>query len=248
MLLFFRSVLFAVGYGVATIVYGTMGVLLALILPAKWGHSLLISWCKVVIVWLRITCGVRYRIIGLDNFQKTPGPKVVLSKHQSAWETLMLQSVFRPTSTILKKELLSIPFFGWGLRRLQPIAIDRSNPRQALREVKAQGLDRLARGLNLLLFPEGTRVAPGTRGKYARSGPDIAVAAEVDVIPVALNAGHCWPPKSFIKRPGLITVVVGEPISTQNKTSRMVIEEVEAWIEGELEVIEGRAASPSAAA
>lgn len=150
----------------------------------------------------------------------------------------MLQGLCWPCSTILKKELLNIPFFGWGLRCLQPVAIDRSNPREALKQVKVQGMARLQNNLNLLLFPEGTRVAPGERGKYARSGTDIAVTAGVDVIPVAVNAGHCWPIKDWRRYPGLVTVVIGEPLPTKGRTSRELIEHVEQWIESELVKIE----------
>lgn len=236
MLVTLRSILFYVGYSIATIIYGTFALVLWMF-PPLVRHRILISWCWFIIYWLRFTCGVRFVVEGEVNLRKST-PYVVLSKHQSAWETLMLQGLCWPCSTILKKELLNIPFFGWGLRCLQPIAIDRSNPRDALKQVKLQGLERLQNNLNLLLFPEGTRMAPGERGKYARSGTDIAVNAGVDIIPIAVNAGHCWPSKDWRRYPGLVTVAVGEPIATAGRTSRDLIEQVEQWIEAELVSIE----------
>ena len=228
-----RSALFATGYISSGFLYGFFS-LFIFYLPPLVRHRILISWCWLTVLWLRLICGVRFEIRGLENMHKTPGPKVVLAKHQSTWETLALQSLCFPASTILKRELLKIPFFGWGLRCLQPIGIDRENPRDALRQVKTQGVRRLAANLNVLLFPEGTRVAPGERGKYARSGPEIAIEAGADIVPVAVNAGYCWPAKSWLRYSGLVTVVFGEPIAPSGRTSRELITEVEDWIETEL--------------
>lgn len=234
MLLRLRSILFTIGYLFTGFVYGFLSLFLWL-LPPMVRHRILISWCWLIVNWVRISCGVRYEIHGLDNMRKAAGPKVVLAKHQSTWETLALQYLCFPASTILKRELLNIPFFGWGLRCLQPIGIDRENPRDALRQVKIQGVKRLQSGLNVLLFPEGTRVAPGARGKYARSGPEIALEAGALIVPVAVNAGYCWPAKSGIRYPGVVTVVFGEPIDPAGRTSRELITQVETWIEAELE-------------
>ncbi len=247
MLVKLRSTVFALGSFVFTVVYGILSLLLWVV-PARLRHKITISWCWVVIYWLRLICGVRFHIIGRQHLTQGDKPKVVLSKHQSTWETLMLQGLCWPASTVLKKELLRIPFFGWGLRGLQPIAIDRSNPREALKQVKREGVKRLQSGLNLLLFPEGTRVAPGKKNRYARSGPEIAMAAEVDIIPVAVNAGHCWRINSLLRYPGLITVIIGEPIATQGRTSKELITEVENWIEGQLEILEGKPAELEVAA
>lgn len=233
MLTSLRSAIFAMGYMGLGLIYGFFS-LFIFYLPPMVRHRILISWCWLIVLWLRLTCGVRYEIRGLENLRKIPGPKVVLSKHQSTWETLALQYLCFPASTILKRELLRIPFFGWGLRCLQPIAIDRDNPREALRQVKIQGVQRLASGLNLLLFPEGTRVAPGERGKYARSGPEIAIESGAFIIPVAVNAGCCWPTKTWKRHPGLVTVVFGEPIAPAGHTSRELMTEIENWIENQM--------------
>lgn len=237
MLLHLRSSLFVVGYLLATGLYGTLSLFLWAI-PERWRHRVIISWTVFAVVWLRLTCGVRYRVHGRENIPRDGQPVVILSKHQSTWETLFLQNLFFPASTILKKELLNIPFFGWGLRALHPVGIDRDNPRDALRQVKSQGVARIKAGYNLLLFPEGTRMPPGERGKYARSGADIACEAGVPVIPVAVNAGRYWRPGTFIKYPGEIHVVVGPPIDSHECNSRELTREAEAWIEGQMTLIE----------
>ncbi len=233
----FRSSIFSIGYFFLTVIYGTLSVLTWL-LPFRLRHRIIASWTTLIVAWVRVACGVRYQVLGLENIQDKSTPHVILSKHQSTWETLFLQSLFWPASTILKRELLNIPFFGWGLRALKPIAIDRSNPRNALRQVKEKGLERIEEGLNIILFPEGTRMAPGERGTYARSGADIAISAGVKIIPVALNAAHCWPSGSFKKVPGLITVSLGPLVSTEGKRSKQVIKEVEEWVEAEMEKID----------
>jgi 1-acyl-sn-glycerol-3-phosphate acyltransferase len=228
-----RSSLFSIGYFLLTISYGTLSVALWL-LPRRVRHKIISSWTTVVVAWLKLCCGVRYQVKGLENAASMQQAFVVLSKHQSAWETLFLQSLFWPSSTVLKQELLKIPFFGWGLRALYPIAIDRSNPRGALKQVKTLGIKHLSEGFNIILFPEGTRIAPGTKGVYARSGADIAAAANASIVPVALNAGHCWPINRFVKHSGLITVSIGPAIYCNGRTSKQVMAEVETWIENEM--------------
>ncbi|MFO1367487.1 MAG: lysophospholipid acyltransferase family protein [Marinagarivorans sp.] len=238
MITWLRSALFSIVYIPSTIFYGTATLLLRglppSILPPVRLHRFVISWCRLNVEWLRIIVGARYQVSGFEHLQNVQGPVMVLAKHQSTWETLLLQLVFFPAITVLKRELLSVPFFGWGLRGLRPIAIDRGNPRDALKLVRERGLEQLAAGNNMLLFPEGTRTPMGKRGKYARSGADIAISAGVPIIPVALNSGKCWPPKQLRKYPGLISVVIGAPIPTAGRTSKELIEQVENWIEGEL--------------
>ncbi|WP_018278079.1 lysophospholipid acyltransferase family protein [Teredinibacter turnerae] len=227
---YFRSGLFSVLYFCTGMFFGSLSVLL-LVLPIRLRHKIIMSWTFMAVQMLRFICGVKYELIGREHLQNRQGPVVILAKHQSTWETLYLQNLFWPASTVLKKELLNIPFFGWGLRALVPIAIDRENPREALREVKVKGLKRLKHDYNLLLFPEGTRMKVGERGKYARSGADIAVESGVSIIPVAHNAGKFWPSGEFLKKPGTIKIVLGEPISPEGKTSKMLIQQVEDWIE-----------------
>ena len=234
-----RTALFSLVMLLFTLVYGVFSFFLFL-LPSPIAHRIIVSWCVCMVFFLKWICGVRYRVTGLENIQNHNRPFVVLSKHQSTWETFFLQSLFFPSATILKKELLKIPLFGIGLRLLRPIPIDRSNPREALKQVKAGGLERLSQGLHLILFPEGTRVALGEKGKYARSGPDIALTAGADIVPVALNSAVCWPSGQWKKIPGMIDVVVGEPIETKDRSSKELIQQVEAWIEAKQALIECR--------
>lgn len=226
----FNSYLFTIGYISTGMVAGIICLLLS-VLPFRLRFKICMNWNKFVMVWVRWTCGIKFEIKGQKpDFE----PYVVMSKHSSTWETMFLQYYFLPISTVLKKVLLKVPFFGWGLAILKPIAIDRSNPIQALKQIKKQGKARLEEGINVLIYPEGTRIPFGERGNYARSGADIAKAAGVPIVPIAHDAGYFWPNKDFIKKPGTITVVIGEPIDTSEKSSKELAKEVEEWIEGQI--------------
>lgn len=233
MLALIRSVIFTLIGTVLTVIYGTLSLVLGG-LSQVTRHRIVISWCHLIVGLARWVCGVKYRVTGREHLKHLTGPVVVMSKHQSTWETLYLQILFFPASTILKKSLLDIPFFGWGLRGSRPIGIDRDNPRDAIRQVKAGGVQGIHDGLNVVIFPEGTRMEQGQRGKYARSGAEIAVTSGAPVVPIAMNAGVYWPNKTFTKYPGTIEFVIGEPIATEGKTSREVTVEVEQWIESQM--------------
>lgn len=232
-MLYLRSLLFLIGHNLTGIFFGFIAIVIWPILPYRLRWPVVTLWNRFTMFWLWLCCGVRVRIVG--QRRKDLYPCVVMSKHQSTWETMFLQYYFGPVSTILKKELLRIPFFGWGLASLRPIAIDRSSPVQALKDVKSKGLARLQEGNNLLVFPEGTRVALGTIGNYARSGADIACSAGVHVVPIAHNAAQCWPHKQFLKYPGTITVVIGEPIDATGRDRKELTEEIKIWIEDQIQ-------------
>ncbi len=190
------------------------------------------SWTRVMLFLLWHVCGVRYRIIGAEHIPQIPS--IVLSKHQSAWETLAFQEIFPPQVWVLKKELLRIPFFGWGLAMTSPIAIDRSARKKALEQIVEQGRDRLQQGFWIVIFPEGTRIPPGQRGKYRIGGAWLATHVHVPVVPVAHNAGELWGRNSFIKYPGTVTVSIGEPIDPTGMEAGELNARVETWIEGEV--------------
>ena len=190
------------------------------------------GWAHIMLFLTRVICGVRYRVLGMENIPKTPS--IVLSKHQSAWETLAFQQIFPPQVWVLKKELLRIPFFGWGLAMTSPIAINRSSGKAALKQIVQQGKDRLKQGLWIVIFPEGTRVAPGKKGKYGIGGAWLATHTGVSVVPVAHNAGELWGKNSFIKRSGTITVSIGAPIDPAGMKANELNARVEAWIELEV--------------
>ncbi|SFP71615.1 1-acyl-sn-glycerol-3-phosphate acyltransferase [Nitrosomonas cryotolerans] len=201
-------------------------------LSAHGRYRVTSSWTHLMLFLVRVICGVRYRVLGADRIPKIPS--IVLSKHQSAWETLAFQKIFPPQVWVLKKELLRIPFFGWGLAMTNPIAIDRSSGKAALEQIVEQGKERLKQGFWVVVFPEGTRIAPGKKGKYRIGGAWLATHAKVWVVPVAHNAGEFWGKNSFIKQPGTITVSIGEPIDPAGMEAAELNEKVETWIEKEM--------------
>ncbi len=159
---------------------------------------------------LKHLCGLDYRVEGREHLPG--GAAIILSKHQSAWETIAFQEIFPPQTWVLKRELMWIPLFGWALALLRPIAIDRSAGRKAIEQVIEQGRERLQSGIWVVVFPEGTRVAPGTRKRYGMGGAVLAAETGYPVVPVAHNAGSFWPRRGFLKRPGTVRVVIGPVI------------------------------------
>mgnify|MGYP006424314067 FL=1 len=227
-----RGVLFRAGLVVTVVIWAALSVP-SFPLPLRWRYWWITRWCRIVSLMVRTIGGIRVQINGLDNLPGEPG--VMLAKHQSAWETLNLLPWFYPQSWVLKRELLKIPVFGWGLARLDPIAIDRSAGREALRQVIRQGRERLAQGHWVVIFPEGTRMEPGQRGRYQQGGALLACQAGVNVTPVAHNAGEHWPRRGIRLIPGTITVEIGPAIATADRTPAAVNREVEAWIESAME-------------
>ncbi|MCL7929243.1 lysophospholipid acyltransferase family protein [Halomonas llamarensis] len=230
-----RSAIFYLGYFTALLVCGVLFLPISPFLPLSARYRLLNLYNHFIVVWFGIACGVRYEIEGRENLPS--GPCVIQANHQCEWETVFLQVMKPPVCTVLKQELLKFPIFGWALRLLDPIALDRSRPARAMKQVLTQGEARLRSGLSVLIFPEGTRVDPGQRRRYNKSGSVIACRAGVPVLPVAHNAGECWPGRHWVKRPGVLRVRIGAPIDTADKTPDVVIAEVEAWVEGQLQEI-----------
>lgn len=205
--------------------------------PYAQRYRLLTQWGQFNVWWLSVTCRLHYRVEGAENIPA--GPAIILSKHQSAWETFALQRIFPPQTWVLKRSLLWIPIFGWGLALLYAIGIDRGAGRAALRQVVKQGTDRLNRGIWIVIFPEGTRTEPGTRGKYNIGGSVLAEKSGFPIVPVAHNAGEFWSRRSFIKRPGTISVVVGPTIDPAGKSATEINHLVEEWIERTMQTISG---------
>ena len=226
-----RSTLFLLLVSLWTIPFGVL-VSLAIALPIRARYAIIAFWRIGIMLLSRYVLGIRYRVIGRENIPASPS--VVLAKHQSAWETVALQEVFPPLVFVLKKELLRIPFFGWGLAALKMISIDRAAAKDALKQIFDQGRDRLAAGYWVVIFPEGTRVAPGETCRYKPGGAHLAVRAGVQVVPVAHNAGEVWGRNAFRIRPGLITVSVGPPIDPTEKSASKINTLAAAWIDGEM--------------
>lgn len=221
-----RSLLFFFGQMASIVGYFPVA-MVSIFLPPKRGISLISSWARFNLWWLGVSCNLRYRLVG----NKPISPAVIMAKHQSAWETIAFQALFPPQVYILKRELLRLPLFGWGLAAAHPIAIDRSAGVKALDQVMEEGKQRLSIDLSVVVFPEGTRVNPGQKRRYRAGGAQLAIAAGVPVIPVAHNAGVFWPRGQFVKLPGVVTVEIGDPISTENRESRELTAEIEEWIE-----------------
>lgn len=222
------STLFAIGQALATVVFAPIAIL-AIVLPYRWRYHTVIQWCHLNIWWLGLTCGLRHRVTGLENIPDRP--TVILSKHESAWETIALNRYFAPQCWVLKRELLKLPFFGWGLATLRPIAIDRSAGASAAHQIIEQGTQRLADAVWVVIFPEGTRVAPGQKRRYKLGGAILAEHTRTDVVPVAHNSGDYWPRNSFYKFPGTIELVIGEPFATEGMNASQINRKAEAWIE-----------------
>ena len=227
--LFIRSLIFST-YSIVSITFYGFVCALTFIFPLHIRHKFIRAFLHVHIWMLRVICHVNYTIEGLEHVP-TNRTGVVLSKHQSTWETFFLPLIFHDPAVILKRELLWLPFFGWGLAASDPIAINRSNRSRAMQQIIEKGKKRLQDGRWVLVFPEGTRVAPGAVGHYRLGGPRLAVAAQVPVIPVAHNAGRSWPRRKFIKQPGTIRVVIGPPIETIGRTPEEVLVLAKEWIE-----------------
>ncbi len=236
-MIWFRSALFWLAIVILTPLFTLIGILIRP-LPPMQRYGMMSYWAKFMVFWLRITCGLRYRVIGQENIPA--GPAMVMCKHQSAWETMALQVFFPPQVWVMKREILKLPFFGWAISTLSPIAIDRTKRASAQKMLLEQGRDRVGKGFWIVIFPEGTRMAPGKRGQYKHGGARLAVDVGVPIVPVALNSGEFWPRNSFLKWPGEVTVVIGKPVETAGRTPQEITAEVEGWIEGEMAKIEGQ--------
>lgn len=232
MMLKIRSLLFYLGLLVITPIFSILAILL-IPLNNVARSRIASGWAYCTVFWLKLTCNLGVTVKGVENIPRHPS--IILSKHQSAWETIALQTIFPPQVWVMKRELLMIPFLGWAFMALAAIPIDRSAGREALKKLVANGKDRLSRGLWVVIFPEGTRTAPGQRAKYHIGGAWLAAHTQSTVVPVAHNAGRYWRKNSFIKYPGTIQVVIGPPIETAGLKPDEVNQRVEAWIEAEMQ-------------
>jgi 1-acyl-sn-glycerol-3-phosphate acyltransferase len=223
-----RSTLFALALCLVTPPYALFA-LFTFPLPRMTRYRLISGWSRLVIRLARWILGIEWRVEGRENLPARPA--VILSKHQSAWETMAFQLIFPPQVLVLKRELLWIPFFGWGLALMSPIAINRSRGMRALRTIARRGRERLAQGFWVVVFPEGTRVAPGSQREYHPGGAWLASASGAPVVPVAHNAGLLWPRNAFLKRPGTVTVRIGPPIEAANRDPQTINELARTWIE-----------------
>jgi 1-acyl-sn-glycerol-3-phosphate acyltransferase len=223
-----RSLLHVAGQALLTVPFA-MAAIFGLALPYRWRYALVSQWTHCNLWWLEKTCRLRYKVVGVENIPRQP--TIIFCKHESAWETLALQRYFTPQVWVIKRELLWIPFFGWGLATLRPIAIDRRSSRAALTQILSQGRARLNDGCWVVIFPEGTRVMPGERRRYRQGGALLAAKTGRPVLPVAHNAGDFWPRNGFIKRPGTIELAIGPVIESRGRSAADINRLAETWIE-----------------
>ncbi len=226
-MLVLRSLLFYLGLTISTIIFTPVGLVL-FPLPFRLRYRLLTWWTHFNLRWLAISCNLHYRVEGKENIPAQAA--IIMSKHQSAFETLAIQIIFPAQVWIVKRELLWIPIFGWGLASMQPIAIDRSSAMKAFRQIVEQGTERIKQGLWVVIYPEGTRVAPSDKKPYLPGGGMLAAKSGYPIVPVAHNSGNYWPRNSFIKYPGTITITIGPVIESNGKSAKQITQEVENWI------------------
>ena len=200
-------------------------------LPPRKRFWVIKQWCSANLWAARVMCGIRYRIVGAENIPATT--HLILSKHSSTFETLALTEIFFPVSFVAKRELLWVPFFGWGFALASPITIDRGSGALAMQHMVEQGRARLASGFWIAIFPEGTRIPAGTRSRYKTGGARLAIGMDRPILPVAHNAGYLWPKGRWGKRAGMITISIGRPIPSTGRDAIQLTAEVESWIEAE---------------
>jgi 1-acyl-sn-glycerol-3-phosphate acyltransferase len=234
-MLLVRSLIFQAYFFASVIVFAVI-VILCAPLPYRLRFAVARTWCRSMLWAGRAICGLDYVVEGRDNIPEEPS--VIMIKHSTVFEAYAQLGVFPPQTWVVKRELMWIPIFGWGLALLKPIAIDRSAGGTAVTQVIQKGKRRLAEGIWVAIFPEGTRMPPGRTRKYGISGAALATEARCLVVPVAHNAGDFWPRRSIIKRPGLIRFCIGPPIRAGSLPPRELNVEVRNWIEAKMREIE----------
>ena len=226
-----RSVVYEVVRFAITLIFALISLLTFAFKPLT-RYRIITAWSHLVVSLAWVICGVRYRVIGDGHLPAKPC--IVLSEHQSAWETLAFQVILPPQVWVLKRELLRMPFFGWGLAMMSPIAIDRGSATRALKQTLEQGRSRLSAGWWIVIFPEGTRMAPGKRGRYHLGGAWLACKTDTAILPIAHNAGSVWGRNAFIKYPGTITVSIGPVMQPAGMGPDALNRKAEDWIENEV--------------
>ena len=240
-----RSAVFLLWLAVTVIPWATAVLIVSIFVRGDPVYWMCAGWLRVALWGARVICGVGWRVQGMENLpsaaEKTASV-ILLSKHQSTWETFAYPALMpHPLAYVFKRELLYIPFFGWAMARLDMVHIDRSKRAEAWNRVAAQGAKVMARGHWVIMFPEGTRIARGKAGQYKSGGTRLAVATGRPVVPIAVNSARCWPRKSFLLKPGVVDVVIGRPIASVGREADELMREVEGWIEGEMRRIDPEA-------
>ena len=227
-ILWLRSLAFWIVFPVSLVIFATL-LLFTVLFSLKIRWQLVQVWVHFILWWLKVTCKLTHEVQGSEHI--TPEAGIVFCKHQSTWETIALQHIFPLQVWVAKRELMWIPFFGWGLALMKCIHIKRGTGKAAIKQLVTQGQARLDEGIWVVIFPEGTRIPAGQKGRYRIGGAVLADQTGYPIIPVAHNAGEYWPRRSFIKRPGVIQVRIGAPIDPAGKSAQQLLEEASTWIE-----------------
>ena len=243
MMLLLRSILHLAWMTLTVIPWGLALVLISVVVRRTTLWWFAVGWFRIVIWGTRVILGIEVRVHGLENLPVGDhAPVVLLSKHQSTLETLLLPTLMpRPLAFVFKRELLRIPFFGWSMARLDMIHIDRESRALALKHVIEQGMRLLSQGTWIIMFPEGTRMARGEQGTYQTAGTRLAVQAGVPVVPIAVSSGKCWPRDGFRKYPGVVDVSIGKPMASVGREPKELMRQAQGWIEAEMRRIDPEA-------
>ena len=233
---FIRSVLHLLWMAVTVVPWALFVVAISYVVSSTTLYWICAGWLRTAVIGGTWILGIRNRVQGMENLpQGAQDPAVLLVKHQSTWETFVMPAIMpHPLAYVFKKELLRVPFFGWAMGRLDMIHIDRSQRARAFAKVVQQGRRLMKEGVWVIMFPEGTRIPRGQVGEYKTGGTRLAIAAGVPVIPIAVTSARCWPSKAFIKRPGVVDISIGKPISTEGREADELMAEVQVWIESEM--------------
>ena len=232
--LYIRSLLFWLGFIINTVVFGLL-IIFLFFTPPNFRLGIARVWSITNNFLLKVLCGITFTVEGEENLNVETA--IILSKHQSTWETLALHSITPYAHWVFKSELMFIPIFGWALALSDPISVHRGAGRVAIKQLLDEGIKKLNEGKWLILFPEGTRTKPGKTHKYKIGGALLAEKSGFPVIPIAHNAGEFWPRHSFIKWPGNISVVIGPAIESRGKSADEINKEVYHWIENTMKRI-----------
>lgn len=222
------SVLFT-GLMFLSIPFYALAVVCVFWLPHRHRYRIAQAWARQVLWWLELLCGLSVVVEGRENIPTQAS--IAMIKHSSALEAIAELAIFPRQCWALKRELMWVPFFGWGVALLKPIAINRGGGRNTVNQLVQRGSQRLREGIWVMVFPEGTRVAAGETGRYGIGGGALAARSGALVVPVAHNAGDYWPRRGLLKRRGQVRMVIGQAITSKNREPREIVADVKHWVE-----------------
>lgn len=244
-----RSALFLLFLALTVVPWALFVVLISMFASSTTIYWVCAGWLATAVWGAKVICGVRTRVQGMDNVPSAAdarGAVLLASKHQSTYETFLYPALMpHPLAYVFKRELLYIPFFGWAMARMDMIHIDRSKRAEAWNKVAEQGKRLAGEGVWVIMFPEGTRIERGQQGVYKSGAARLAIATGVPIVPIAATSARCWPRKSFLLRPGVVDVSIGQPIASAGRQSDELMREVEAWIEAEMRRLDPEAYAPA---